>query len=372
MEPIELGERLGRWPVGRGPLLVLLPARLRRLIDEGELPPGEPLPPDRALAAALAVGRSTVVAAYDLLRQDERIIRRQGQWRPGRRARARRRAADDQRAHLSAPAGAGRRGDPACLRRTRHPAAGTGPGVRPHRANPGRPRRHRLLPGRPPGAAPRDRRPLYRTRNPHRPGAHPGHHRRPAGSVAARPRAAGTRRPGTGRSTRAENRGTRVTVILPRRNFSPLLGRLMHDRTADFIALVGEPNAVATIIPPDVQNSMAALGERPPAGLNPGSPATESIDAAYEDLPGAGGGRRGADRRARRAGPGRGRGPDPGDGDPPREDETVEISDSTGDLTALFHGRDRIAGLVCGGKVRLRGQVDVSECSPGGVGGDEH
>src|SRR6185437_11216116 len=78
MEPIELGERLGRWPAGRGPLYVLLAARLRRLIDEGELPPGEPLPPDRALASALAVGRSTVVAAYELLRQDERIVRRQG------------------------------------------------------------------------------------------------------------------------------------------------------------------------------------------------------------------------------------------------------------------------------------------------------
>jgi hypothetical protein len=49
-------------------------------------------------------------------------------------------------------------------------------------------------------------------------------------------------------------------VILPRHSFSPLLGRLMHHRTADFIALVGEPNAAATIIPPDVQNSMAALG----------------------------------------------------------------------------------------------------------------
>jgi DNA-binding transcriptional MocR family regulator len=78
MEPIELGERLGRWPAGRGPLHVLLAARLRRLIDERELPPGEPLPPDRALASALAVGRSTVVAAYDLLRQEERIVRRQG------------------------------------------------------------------------------------------------------------------------------------------------------------------------------------------------------------------------------------------------------------------------------------------------------
>jgi DNA-binding transcriptional MocR family regulator len=78
MKPIELGERLGRWSAGRGPLPVLLAARLRGLIDEGDLAPGEPLPPDRALAAALAVGRSTVVTAYELLREDGRIVRRQG------------------------------------------------------------------------------------------------------------------------------------------------------------------------------------------------------------------------------------------------------------------------------------------------------
>jgi DNA-binding transcriptional MocR family regulator len=78
MKPIDLGERLGRWSSGRGPLPVLLSARLRRLIDEGELPPGELLPPDRALASALAVGRSTVVAAYEELRREGRIVRRQG------------------------------------------------------------------------------------------------------------------------------------------------------------------------------------------------------------------------------------------------------------------------------------------------------
>jgi DNA-binding transcriptional MocR family regulator len=78
MKPIELSDRLGRWSSGRGPLPALLAARLRRLIDEGELPPGEVLPPDRALASALAVGRTTVVAAYDLLRQDGRVVRRQG------------------------------------------------------------------------------------------------------------------------------------------------------------------------------------------------------------------------------------------------------------------------------------------------------
>ncbi|MGC7098250.1 PLP-dependent aminotransferase family protein [Amycolatopsis lurida] len=71
-------ERLGRWSSGRGPLYVLLAARLRTLIEDGELPPGSRLPPDRALASALAVGRSTVVAAYDQLAVEGRIVRRQG------------------------------------------------------------------------------------------------------------------------------------------------------------------------------------------------------------------------------------------------------------------------------------------------------
>jgi DNA-binding transcriptional MocR family regulator len=78
MEPICLTERLGRWSSGRGPLHVLLAARLRGLIDDGDLPPGTALPPDRQLAAALAVGRTTVVAAYDALRAEGRIVRRQG------------------------------------------------------------------------------------------------------------------------------------------------------------------------------------------------------------------------------------------------------------------------------------------------------
>jgi DNA-binding transcriptional MocR family regulator len=78
MDPIGLTERLGRWSSGRGPLYVLLAARVRTLIDEGELPPGARLPPDRALASALAVGRSTVVAAYDQLAVEGRIVRKQG------------------------------------------------------------------------------------------------------------------------------------------------------------------------------------------------------------------------------------------------------------------------------------------------------
>ncbi|MFE6711578.1 PLP-dependent aminotransferase family protein [Streptomyces sp. NPDC057695] len=74
----DLVSRLGRWSAGRGPLYLLLAARLRRLVDEGALPPGSLLPPDRRLAKALAVGRTTVVAAYDTLRQEGRLVRRQG------------------------------------------------------------------------------------------------------------------------------------------------------------------------------------------------------------------------------------------------------------------------------------------------------
>ncbi|WP_218021319.1 aminotransferase-like domain-containing protein [Nocardia crassostreae] len=73
-----MADRLGRWSAGRGPLYVLLSARLRTLIDEGELPPGTGLPPDRALAKTLAVGRNTVVAAYDLLTVEGRVVRRRG------------------------------------------------------------------------------------------------------------------------------------------------------------------------------------------------------------------------------------------------------------------------------------------------------
>lgn len=78
MEPIELADRLGRWSAGRGPLYLLLAERLRTLIDTGELPAGTVLPPDRVLAKGLAVGRNTVVAAYDLLSVQERLVRRQG------------------------------------------------------------------------------------------------------------------------------------------------------------------------------------------------------------------------------------------------------------------------------------------------------
>ncbi|HME74291.1 MAG TPA: amino acid permease [Mycobacterium sp.] len=55
---------------------------------------------------------------------------------------------------------------------------------------------------------------------------------------------------------RDERRNTNVTVLLPRRTYAPVLGRLLHDRTADKIskAVSRIPDAAATIVPYDVQS----------------------------------------------------------------------------------------------------------------------
>lgn len=61
-----------------GPLHHRLSAGLRELIELGELPPDALLPSERGLASALAVSRTTVVAAYQTLREDGLLVRRQG------------------------------------------------------------------------------------------------------------------------------------------------------------------------------------------------------------------------------------------------------------------------------------------------------
>jgi amino acid transporter len=61
--------------------------------------------------------------------------------------------------------------------------------------------------------------------------------------------------------------GSKVTVLLPRRTFSPLLGRLLHDRTADKMAkaISRITGATAIIVPYDVESRIA----RPtPEGLD--------------------------------------------------------------------------------------------------------
>jgi amino acid transporter len=65
-------------------------------------------------------------------------------------------------------------------------------------------------------------------------------------------------------SAEAELPGVGVTAILPRRGYSPLLGRLLHDRTADKIAAVVSriPHAAATIVPFDVRDRLQAIQAR--------------------------------------------------------------------------------------------------------------
>src|ERR687885_2856379 len=70
---------LGPWHAsGRGPLYQRLADALRAAVLRGDVAPGALLPPERVLAQQLAVSRSTVVAAYDLLRADQLIESRQG------------------------------------------------------------------------------------------------------------------------------------------------------------------------------------------------------------------------------------------------------------------------------------------------------
>jgi amino acid transporter len=254
--------------------------------------------------------------------------------------------------------------------------------------------------------------------------------------------------------------GTHVTVVLPRRSYAPLLGRLLHDRTADRIAGVVSriPNVTATIVPFDVRSRIEVLHERqlaaqaekaaalagastgkslselaaaaagrspelPPAapasgtasGAAPASEATPAGEAAEPDgdvagalppviaAPPAGLRGRLRPRRPRRdetagepvqvplAGdnPHYNRPAPPAGVNPigslngpgratvegrvraveirPVERNSVlaaEISDSTGNLTALFYGRSHIPGIICGARVRFRGPVGIRDGSP--------
>jgi amino acid transporter len=197
--------------------------------------------------------------------------------------------------------------------------------------------------------------------------------------------------------------GVGVTVILPRRSYSPLLGRLLHDRTADKIAAVVSqiPHAAATIVPFDVRSRLQAVhdGHAEDAGHPARPERAQPASAITGKHPGgddAGGdgappGRTVTDAAASRA-------PDGGRHDRPVpppgiqpigsltgpgramvegrvyaveirpvEQNTVlaaEIADSTGHLTALFYGRSHITGLDCGARVRFRGQVGMRDGGP--------
>jgi hypothetical protein len=159
------------------------------------------------------------------------------------------------------------------------------------------------------------------------------------------------------------------------------------------------PNAAATIIPFDVQNRLHVLQQRqaerdgtapasltPPPGPSAGGVPDElqhlkaAVAAATPDgdqpepLPGAGG----YDRPVPPPGttligsihqPGKvtveGRVRVVEIRSVERNSVLVcEISDSTGDLTALFYGRSHITGLMCGSRVRFKGPVGIKHGAP--------
>ncbi|WP_051943902.1 APC family permease [Streptacidiphilus rugosus] len=67
----------------------------------------------------------------------------------------------------------------------------------------------------------------------------------------------------------AKRERSQITLLIPERNYSPVLGRLLHRRTADQIArAVGKlPNVVATIVPFDVVSAHYELEEAEASGV---------------------------------------------------------------------------------------------------------
>ncbi|WP_019874621.1 PLP-dependent aminotransferase family protein [Sporichthya polymorpha] len=77
--PAELARLLSGWTDGgHGTLPQRLAYGLRCAINSGLIPDGVKLPPERDLARGLAVSRSTVTTALDLLREDGLVTSRQG------------------------------------------------------------------------------------------------------------------------------------------------------------------------------------------------------------------------------------------------------------------------------------------------------
>ena len=158
--------------------------------------------------------------------------------------------------------------------------------------------------------------------------------------------------------------GTHVTVVLPRRSTRPLLGLLLHDRTADKIAGVVSriPRSAAMILPFDVTARVEVLHEHQAVPNGKAKPAHADADIRdHHPVPMPPGvipicALTGY-RRAAVAG----------------HVHTVEyrpvegssvlactVTDTSGELTALFYGRTHIPGLRPGSNVQLRGTVSIT------------
>ena len=197
------------------------------------------------------------------------------------------------------------------------------------------------------------------------------------------------------------NPDTHVTVVLPRRSYSALLGRLLHDRTADKIAAVVSriPRSAATIVPYDVDSRVRVLQERQAAKLaGVDGTADAKVRSGEADVAAAHGAaagpqatwppkngkpapeKNGSAQPAEEPAPGItsiGALSKPGRATVegrirvveirPVERNSVlacEVSDGTGQLTAMFYGRSHIPGIVCGARVRFRGSVGIKDGHP--------
>jgi amino acid transporter len=159
--------------------------------------------------------------------------------------------------------------------------------------------------------------------------------------------------------TRQSAPRTETTVLLPRRSYSPFLGRLLHDRTADRMARVISrvPNAAATIIPFDTEAHLRGrtIVETPPGKAGHGrhpdpvkqfseptpppdcSPIGTLVRGDVAEIQGR---VRSVQMKAI--------------ADTPVL--AAEVVDSTGSTLALFYGRKQIPGIEPGACVRLRGR----------------
>jgi len=157
--------------------------------------------------------------------------------------------------------------------------------------------------------------------------------------------------------SRATEDQTQVTVLLPRRSYSHILGRLLHDNTADYIArfISRLPSAAATIIPFDttarLHGEMVPRASQPaPTTADPRTAKTaEGASAAARSAPGQPCSVEGTVRSVQVAS---------------LDDEPVfacEVVDDSGAITAVFYGRRHIRGISPGTRMRMHGRVVQKE-----------
>ncbi len=165
---------------------------------------------------------------------------------------------------------------------------------------------------------------------------------------------------------------TQVTLLLPRRTYSPLLGRLLHDRTADHIAEVVSrlPRVAATIVPfdvtapviptPRVERAAAILadisGAPVPSTVTAPVPASTPPDRLAEPTPDGVTPLGAVTWRERATVQGRVRtvSVTPISGVPALR---AELCDSSGGIVVMFYGRRKIEGIEPGVTLRVEGMV---------------